>query len=404
MKSVSVVIGANYGDEGKGHTVDYLANQHISSGDSCLVVLCNGGPQRGHTVTLESKRHVFHHFGSGLYAGADTFITNHYIVNPIIFHEEYENLLKENTGIPKIYLNSSCRFTTPYDMILNQILESERGENRKGSCGFGIWETVCRYQFPGTPLIKDILTSSNEFLRDYLHSVRELYIENRLDSQGYPGVPPEWKSIVRSEDLITNYIEDFQFMLSKCIIVNNDKEVLEKYDHLIFEMGQGLMLEDTYAEDMENSTPSNTGLHNPTEILTQANINTPIQVYFITRSYLTRHGVGHLDNECNHQELGIWSTDKTNVPNEFQGVLRYAPLWDRQLEDMLERISLELSSYVRQDLEDTSNILVPNLVVTHVDEVQPDFIPHLYLHEPWNSFNSILISDGETRESIKVYQ
>ena len=62
MKNVKVVIGANFGDEGKGLMTDYFAAQAVENKESCLVVLHNGGAQRGHTVvTPEGYRHVFHH-------------------------------------------------------------------------------------------------------------------------------------------------------------------------------------------------------------------------------------------------------------------------------------------------------------------------------------------------------
>ena len=57
MKNVKIVIGANFGDEGKGLMTDYF-----TSGSNDIVVLSNGGAQRGHTVTKTNGiRHVFHH-------------------------------------------------------------------------------------------------------------------------------------------------------------------------------------------------------------------------------------------------------------------------------------------------------------------------------------------------------
>lgn len=58
MKTINIVIGANYGDEGKG-----LVTNAITPATGCLV-LANGGAQRGHTVETKTFRPVFHHFGS----------------------------------------------------------------------------------------------------------------------------------------------------------------------------------------------------------------------------------------------------------------------------------------------------------------------------------------------------
>ena len=66
VKDVSIIIGANYGDEGKGRMSDYLANKAIQAGQSTITILSNGGAQRGHTVVLDNGfTHIFHHFGSG---------------------------------------------------------------------------------------------------------------------------------------------------------------------------------------------------------------------------------------------------------------------------------------------------------------------------------------------------
>ena len=72
---LTAIIGANYGDEGKGLLTDYYAAKSKHS----VVVRFNGGPQAGHTVvTPEGKRHVFSHYGSGTLAGAQTFLSKHF--------------------------------------------------------------------------------------------------------------------------------------------------------------------------------------------------------------------------------------------------------------------------------------------------------------------------------------
>ena len=75
-----VVIGSNFGDEGKGLTVDYLCHQGAG-----VVVRFNGGAQAGHTVCLDRLRHVFSHFGSGTLRGVPTYLSQFFIVNPIMF-------------------------------------------------------------------------------------------------------------------------------------------------------------------------------------------------------------------------------------------------------------------------------------------------------------------------------
>lgn len=108
MKDIKIVIGGNMGDEGKGLMADYFSQKPNS-----IVVCSNGGAQRGHTVvTSTGIRHVFHHFGSGTFNGASTYLSEDFICNPIIFRQEY-NELKHLGYYPKIYINQNCMVTTP---------------------------------------------------------------------------------------------------------------------------------------------------------------------------------------------------------------------------------------------------------------------------------------------------
>ena len=90
MKDIKIVCGSNWGDEGKGLMTDYFSQKPNS-----IVVCSNGGAQRGHTVTTpDGIRHVFHHFGSGTFNNASTYLSEDFIVNPIIFKQEYDELIK----------------------------------------------------------------------------------------------------------------------------------------------------------------------------------------------------------------------------------------------------------------------------------------------------------------------
>ena len=144
MQEARIVIGANFGDEGKGLMTDFFAREYMNKYGKCLVSCTNGGSQKGHTVISEDgDRHVFHHFGSGNFVGADTYLTRFFIVNPIIFNREYDELL-EKKALTKTYVDKRCRVTLPTDMMLNQLVEERRGNGKHGSCGFGIFETICR--------------------------------------------------------------------------------------------------------------------------------------------------------------------------------------------------------------------------------------------------------------------
>ncbi len=98
MKSAKVVIGANFGDEGKGLVTDYFSAQENS-----IVVRFNGGAQAGHTVVRpDGVSHVHGHFGSGTLNGSPTYLSRHFVSHPHWFYEELE-LLKKIGIEPKVY-------------------------------------------------------------------------------------------------------------------------------------------------------------------------------------------------------------------------------------------------------------------------------------------------------------
>ena len=86
MKELNIVIGANYGDEGKG-----LVTNAVTKNNG-LVILGNGGAQRGHTVVHDGIRHVFHHFGSATLKGAASYASAAFLLNPVEYSREVNEL------------------------------------------------------------------------------------------------------------------------------------------------------------------------------------------------------------------------------------------------------------------------------------------------------------------------
>lgn len=335
MKKISIVIGANYGDEGKGSTVNALADSNT------LVIRCNGGPQMGHTVVHNNIRHVFSNFSSGTLKGAKTYIAGTAIVNPMTFKKEY-NTLKEKGFLPKIFISENCIVTTPFDMLINQATELALKENAYGSCGLGIWETIQRNKIEKYSFrIKDINPSHGGlvYLKNILENIKNNYFQNRLaESLNWKDVPIPI-SKVRYYDLITPFIKDVEFFFSNINIISNEKEesFVKSYNNIIFENSQGLLLSQEREKDGEHVTPSYTGLKIPKEFIKKYNLEEDysVDVYYCTRWYLTRHGNGPLKNEKRKEKIGDNITDFTNIKNDFQGELRFARL---DIDELIERI------------------------------------------------------------------
>ena len=341
---IKAVIGANYGDEGKGLMTDFLCCEALKAG-SCLNVLTNGGAQRGHTVvTPDGKRHVFHHFGSGTFAGADTYIPEQFVVNPMAFMEEYKEL---DSG-PSVFIDSSALMTTPYDMIYNTFKMKQDGLHN--SCGYGVYHTKMRHRdMIGNSTVQDFIYAKTiEGRVKYLENVRSYY-EYRMTKEKID-LTEKWKEIFYSDNLIYNFIGDFECMMCVSNLYPFEADqFFEKYDTIIFENAQGLLLDKNL--DPKFGTSSNTGLKAVYKVL--GSYKYSVEPVYVSRTYLTRHGDGELPREC---EMKF--TDLTNVHNEFQGDLRYAPI---NFESLYERIK-----------KDSENLYShPKIALTHCDEVAP---------------------------------
>ena len=387
MTNVKVVIGSNHGDEGKGLMADYFCNEAIKRKGECVVVCSNGGAQRGHTVTTpDGIRHVFHHFGSGTLVGADTYLSEDFILNPMVFRKEYEEL--RSLGVkPLVYRNRNCRWTTPFDMIINQITEEHRGENKHGSCGLGIWETICR----NSPVRIDDFRDF-QLLKQHLHDIRTLCVHLRLKELHIEDIDYEWKKIIYSDALIDKYVDDFIFMVNHTFSCCDD--MLEEYEEIVFENGQGLLLDQNIEGYGEHTTPSNTGIKNPAKIILGVIPEAKVEVCYVTRTYLTRHGAGRLDGECDVRDINPLIYDETNVPNIHQGAIRYGKI---DVEELVDRVEDDFTDWALDDW-------TCSLAITHCNETGWNFATKYGKIDvnSEKSFKKVYLSDGKTRKSIKI--
>lgn len=316
MKEAKIIIGANFGDEGKGLITDYIC----SNSKKPIVIRFNSGAQAGHTVvTKEGKRHVFGHFGAGSFQNIPTFLSQFFVVNPLLFIKEYNELKKIGLS-PKVYIDEECIITTPYDMIINQIVETSRKDSRHGSCGVGFNETIIRnnnaeYSFK----IKDLKYKN---IKDVLYKIKNEYIKLRLKALEVSEIPYKYKWILENDKLIDNFISDLKYFL-ELVQISDFNNIFESYYTGVFEGAQGLMLHKDY-KYFPHVTHSNTGIENALTLLNnKRDLN--IEAIYITRSYLTRHGAGPCPNELINKPYNKIK-DLTNIPNEFQGTLRFGLL------------------------------------------------------------------------------
>lgn len=131
--SAVVVMGTQWGDEGKGKIVDYLAEQ------SDVVVRFHGGSNAGHTVTVDGKEFKLRLLPSGiLYKGKICVIGNGVVVNPKVLLQELDGMAAKGIDIEGIRISNRAHVILPYHCVLDGLLEEALGDKKIGTTKNGI--------------------------------------------------------------------------------------------------------------------------------------------------------------------------------------------------------------------------------------------------------------------------
>ena len=319
MRTISV-IGKNFGDEGKGFVCSRLA----SSLKNALIIKHNGGGQAGHTVEdPEGKwRFIHHQIGAGAEYHVPTLFADSFMPDLFQLGKEVKEFTELFGFQPILYSEKNVRVTTIDDVLLNMGAEVAIGKNRHGSCGMGIEECVQRNAAGYGITVEELATWTKQDLLDRLKQIQREYTERRAKILGIYSSNPYYE-MLHNETVLDNFVVEVKENVKLLTLVDADRTWLEEFQNLIFETGQGLLLDQDYEAFAPHLTSSKTGIHNPTIFLEKRGL--PLEeALYVTRPYVTRHGNGPLPCEVKRSELSGVGEDLTNQPNEWQGTLRYA--------------------------------------------------------------------------------
>lgn len=358
MKNIKIVIGANFGDEGKGLMTDYFCSQLKGP---VLNIRYNGSCQAGHTVVKGNKRHVFSHFGAGSFnENVVTYLSSYFYINPILFNSEYDKLI--SLGItPKVLVDKDAHVVLLYDMLLNRETEISRGGEKHGSCGLGLWEAILRERDGYCFKVSEMFCTPLDWYRKIV-KCRDTYFQKIVEERFHKTLlDMETENMYWYDEYIVDlYIMEIKKMLSRIEIVNSS--VIKEYNNIVFEGAQGLLLDWGNREYMPHLTASYTGLRNVVSILKDLDlfVESDIEVCYVTRTYMTRHGAGRFDSEVSSRnDLGLFE-DKTNVYNKWQGSIRYGLLDIKLLKKSIEN-DLKYFDGLYEDYK-------VSLAITHLNE------------------------------------
>jgi adenylosuccinate synthase len=131
--SVIAVVGAQWGDEGKGRVVDYLAD------DADLVIRYGGGNNAGHTVVNPHGHFKLHLIPSGIFhPGTKNLLGNGVVINPPALVDELDGLTSHGFDGGNLFISDRAHLVMPYHVLLDQLEERERGASRLGTTSRGI--------------------------------------------------------------------------------------------------------------------------------------------------------------------------------------------------------------------------------------------------------------------------
>lgn len=343
---VKVVTGANLGDEGKGLVSYCLAKEAAEKGHKILTVLFNGGAQRAHTAGGK----IFHCTGTGALVGSDTFYHERFVLDPMTLWLTGDSVI----------IDPGCRVVLPCDVMRNREKEIARGENKHGSCGMGIFEAVKR------SANEEDAVYAGELLFPY-----RLYEKVRRIMEKYPCAPDDLYNL-------DNWMRAVAYVTSNCQF-KGLFSLLPLYDTVIFEGGQGLLLDQSHIMETVHLTPSSVGSYNIAKLINF--ISEPTDIYYVSRTYMTRHGVGEMEAECKREDINPNIVDRTNMPNPWQGDLRFGYLNQNTL---AERVKEDFKAYnhanahlVYTQLNYTDNGIAAKPGVIE-DIAKPEFVTSVY--------------------------
>lgn len=234
---VKAVVGANWGDEGKGKITDMMAEK------ADIIVRFQGGANAGHTIVNNYGKFALHTLPSGVfYSHTTSIIGNGVALNIPILINEIQSIIDRGVPKPKILVSDRAQIVMPYHILLDQYEEERLGKNSFGSTKSGIApfysDKFAKIGFQVSELFDE------EVLQDKVHRVLET--KNILFTHLYHKEPMQPEELIATlheyRDMIASYVCDVSAFLDralkegKTILLEGQLGTLKDPDHGIYPM------------------------------------------------------------------------------------------------------------------------------------------------------------------------
>lgn len=283
--NLSVIVGTQWGDEGKGKIVDLLASK------ADFVVRFHGGNNAGHTIVANGKKYAFHLIPSGiLHPKAVGIIANGVIIDLEVLVSEIKMLKEDGIKLQdKLVISPRCHLVLPYHKALDLAYENARGKGKLGTTGRGMGPTYADkvsyngiqiYELLDWPLFVEKFTFQAEIKNKILKTfnIKPINIDKEL------------QDIAKLRKIILPFVKDSYLILQNALAKNKT---------ILLEGAHGVMLDIDFSpypfSTGSNVIPGsvNTGTGIPVQKISQ--------VVGIVKAYTSRVGGGPLPTELNNK-------------------------------------------------------------------------------------------------------
>lgn len=320
--STVVVVGTQWGDEGKGKITDFLA-EHAE-----VVARYQGGNNAGHTILIQNKKYKLHLIPSGIfYKNKICVIGNGMVINPAALIEEINYIHENGFSTDNLRISDRAHVIMPYHLLLDGLEEERKGDNKIGTTRKGIGPCYMDKAARNGIRIADLMDAG-----EFEQKLRRLVAEkNKLIEQVYGGQPLDVEPILKE---YLGYAEIIRPYVTDTSVVLND--AIDQGKRVLFEGAQGVML------DIDQGTYPFVTSSNPTAggVCIGSGVGpTKIhQIIGVAKSYTTRVGDGPFPTELKN-EIGNWIREKGNEYGTTTGRPRRVGWFDSVVVRHARRVS-----------------------------------------------------------------
>jgi adenylosuccinate synthase len=296
--SVSVVLGCQWGDEGKGKLVDWLADR------ADVVARYQGGPNAGHTVKIDGQQIVFHLIPSGILRPQTVcLIGNGVVVSPDALQGELDTLAKFGVEVKgRLFISQNAHVILPFHRKLDVLQEQARGKGAIGTTGRGIGncyaDKIARYGIRALDLLRpECWAALAERNLSHYNGLLGIYDpESKMTRENF------FAMLQESAGVMGPFITDGVTLINEAAAAGK---------HILCEGAQGVMLDVDfgtypYVTSSNSSTGGvSTGLGLPPTTIDH--------VYGVTKAYTTRVGAGPFPTEFDE----VFGARVRDLGNEF---------------------------------------------------------------------------------------